>query len=99
MVYTFGGPWVFSLLFVGVLVLLAMVLSVARVKFIGEDEVSGPGPAQHGSSLTDHSFPFLESLNEVSSVPKLQVYKLYHECGEHIASSTYHSFPFFLGDE
>lgn len=70
LVYTFGGPWVFSLLFVGVLILFAMVLSVARVKFIGEDEASGPGPSQHGSSLTDHSFPFLESLNEVSSVPR-----------------------------
>ncbi|XP_041989691.1 uncharacterized protein LOC121741062 [Salvia splendens] len=64
LVYTFGGPWVFSLLFVGVVILLAMVLSVARVKFNGEDEISSHGPIQQGS-LTDHSFPFLESLNEV----------------------------------
>lgn len=57
----------FSIMFIAVLILLAMVLSVARVKFIGEDEVSGSGPTQEGS-LTDHSFPFLESLNEVPSV-------------------------------
>ncbi|KAH6774219.1 ephrin type-B receptor [Perilla frutescens var. hirtella] len=71
LVYTFGGPWVFSLLFVGVLILLAMVLSVARVKFIGEDEVSNRGPTQQ-SSLTDHSFPFLESLNEVLETNRVE---------------------------
>lgn len=64
LIYTFGGPWLFGLLLLGLLVLLALVLSVARMKFIGADELPGPAPTQQGSQI-DHSFPFLESLNEV----------------------------------
>ncbi|KAM0944757.1 hypothetical protein DsansV1_C11g0112261 [Dioscorea sansibarensis] len=64
LIYTFGGPWLFGLLLSGLLVLLALVLSVARMKFVGNDELPGPAPTQHGSQI-DHSFPFLESLNEV----------------------------------
>ncbi|XAR70821.1 hypothetical protein NMG60_11027826 [Bertholletia excelsa] len=64
LIYTFGGPWLFGFLLVGLLVLLALVLSVARMKFVGVDELPGPAPTQHGSQI-DHSFPFLESLNEV----------------------------------
>ena len=64
LVYTFGGPWLFGLLLIGLLILLALVLSVARMKFVGVDELPGPAPPQHGSQI-DHSFPFLESLNEV----------------------------------
>ncbi|RVX17375.1 hypothetical protein CK203_003471 [Vitis vinifera] len=64
LIYTFGGPWLFCLLLLGVLILLALVLSVARMKFVGVDESPGPAPTQHGSQI-DHSFPFLESLNEV----------------------------------
>ncbi|GJN05573.1 hypothetical protein PR202_ga23214 [Eleusine coracana subsp. coracana] len=48
----------------GLLILLALVLSVARMKFVGTDELPGPAPTQQGSQI-DHSFPFLESLNEV----------------------------------
>ncbi|GMH12408.1 hypothetical protein Nepgr_014249 [Nepenthes gracilis] len=64
LIYTFGGPWLFGLLLVVLLILLAVVLSVARMRFVGVDELLGPGPTQHGSQI-DHSFPFLESLNEV----------------------------------
>ncbi|KAL5783356.1 hypothetical protein ACOSP7_008385 [Xanthoceras sorbifolium] len=64
LIYTFGGPWLFCLLLIGLLILLALVLSVARMKFVGVDELPGPAPTQHGSQI-DHSFPFLESLNEV----------------------------------
>ncbi|KAK4786549.1 hypothetical protein SAY86_010382 [Trapa natans] len=64
LIYTFGGPWLFGFLLVGLLILLALVLSVARMKFVGMDELSGPTPTQRGSQI-DHSFPFLESLNEV----------------------------------
>ncbi|KAJ0030888.1 hypothetical protein Pint_12899 [Pistacia integerrima] len=66
LIYTFGGPWLFCLLLIGLLILLALVLSVARMKFVGVDELPGPAPTQQGSQI-DHSFPFLESLNEVSS--------------------------------
>ncbi|WCJ29541.1 hypothetical protein M5689_011168 [Euphorbia peplus] len=64
LIYTFGGPWLFCLILLGLLILLALVLSVARMKFVGVDELPGPAPTQHGSQI-DHSFPFLESLNEV----------------------------------
>ncbi|KFK25428.1 hypothetical protein AALP_AA8G114100 [Arabis alpina] len=64
LIYTFGGPWLFGLLLMGLLILLALVLSVARMKFVGVDDLPGPAPTQHGSQI-DHSFPFLESLNEV----------------------------------
>ncbi|KAI8021155.1 Phosphatidate cytidylyltransferase 1 [Camellia lanceoleosa] len=47
LMYTFGGPWVFGFLLVGLLVLLALVLSVARMKFVGVDELPGPAPTQH----------------------------------------------------
>lgn len=64
LIYTFGGPWLFCLILLGLLILLALVLSVARMKFVGTDELPGPAPTHQGSQI-DHSFPFLESLNEV----------------------------------
>uniref|UniRef100_A0A803NU05 DUF8003 domain-containing protein n=1 Tax=Cannabis sativa TaxID=3483 RepID=A0A803NU05_CANSA len=63
-VYTFGGPWLFGFILLGILILLALVLSVARMKYVSGDEVPAILPARHGSQI-DHSFPFLESLNEV----------------------------------
>lgn len=70
LVYTFGGPWLFCLILLGLLVLLALVLSVARMKYVTADELPAAVPARRGSRL-DHSFPFLESLNEVhfQSIP------------------------------
>ncbi|KVH89933.1 hypothetical protein Ccrd_008071 [Cynara cardunculus var. scolymus] len=67
---TFGGPWLFGLLLLGLLILLALVLSVARMKFIGFDESTGSGRTQ-GSQI-DHSFPFLESLNEVMETNRVE---------------------------
>ncbi|XP_019191996.1 PREDICTED: uncharacterized protein LOC109186463 isoform X2 [Ipomoea nil] len=64
LIYTFGGPWLFGLILFSLLVLLALVLSVARVKFVTADELPGPLAARRGSPI-DRSFPFLESLNEV----------------------------------
>lgn len=64
LVYTFGGPWWFGFILLGILILLALVLSVARTKYVGVDEVPTLVPARHCSPI-DHSFPFLESLNEV----------------------------------
>lgn len=61
LVYTFGGPWLFGLILLGLLILLALVLSVARMKYMGGDELPALVPARR----IDHSFPFLESLNEV----------------------------------
>lgn len=64
LIYTFGGPWLFGCLLFSLLMLLALVLSVARIKFGSGDELPGPVPARRGSPI-DRSFPFLESLNEV----------------------------------
>nr|GMC58868.1 uncharacterized protein LOC109186463 isoform X3 [Ipomoea batatas] len=64
LIYTFGGPWLFGLILFSLLVLLALVLSVARMKFVSTDELPGPVAARRGSPI-DRSFPFLESLNEV----------------------------------
>nr|KAJ0207051.1 hypothetical protein LSAT_V11C500245200 [Lactuca sativa] len=83
LIYTFGGPWLFGLLLLGLLILLALVLSVARIKFVGFDNDNSPGPAptQQGSQM-DHSFPFLESLNEVLETNRVEesqghVYRMY----------------------
>ncbi|KAK9060790.1 hypothetical protein SSX86_021496 [Deinandra increscens subsp. villosa] len=65
LVYTFGGPWLFGFMLLSLLVLFALVLSVARVKLIGGDEISSLMPARHGGLQLDRSVPFLESLNEV----------------------------------
>ncbi|KAM0070543.1 hypothetical protein Hdeb2414_s0001g00014361 [Helianthus debilis subsp. tardiflorus] len=80
LIYTFGGPWLFGLLLLGLLILLALVLSVARMKFVGLDESPGSAPTQ-GSQM-DHSFPFLESLNEVMETNRVEdsqghVYRMY----------------------
>ncbi|KAL6984707.1 hypothetical protein U1Q18_018089 [Sarracenia purpurea var. burkii] len=64
LIYTFGGPWLFGFILVILLILLALVLSVARVKFVSADELSALVPTRRGLQI-DRSFPFLESLNEV----------------------------------
>ncbi|KAL2610427.1 hypothetical protein R1flu_029000 [Riccia fluitans] len=64
LIYTLGGPWLFTVFLSTALVLLALVLSVARMKLIGSDDFTGPSPTPAGGHI-DHSFPFLESLNEV----------------------------------
>ncbi|KAL8171635.1 hypothetical protein V2J09_023439 [Rumex salicifolius] len=81
LIYTLGGPWLFGLLLVGLLILLALVLSVARMRFVGADDFSAPAPNHQGSQI-DHSFPFLESLNEVLETNRVEesqshVYRMY----------------------
>ncbi|GLT85498.1 hypothetical protein SLE2022_036870 [Rubroshorea leprosula] len=71
LIYTFGGPWLFGLLLISLLILLALVLSVARMKFVGVDESPGPAATQQGSHM-DQSFPFLESLNEVLETNRVE---------------------------
>ncbi len=68
LVYTLGGPWLFTLLLSCIMVILALVLSVARMKLVSDDDFTGPPPppsAHQGGAHIDHSFPFLESLEEV----------------------------------
>ncbi|XP_012076823.1 uncharacterized protein LOC105637809 isoform X1 [Jatropha curcas] len=71
LVYTFGGPWLFSFILLGLLILLALVLSVARMKYAAWDELPALVPPQHSSRI-DHSFPFLESLNEVLETNRIE---------------------------
>lgn len=78
LIYTFGGPWLFGLLLFCILFIAACVLSVARMKFVSTDDLSGPIPSQSGSQI-DHSLPFLESLNEVFNIAK-QIYFLIILC-------------------
>ncbi|XP_021835931.2 uncharacterized protein [Spinacia oleracea] len=64
LVYTFGGPRWFGFFLFSILILLALVLSVARMKFASGDDLPGLLPHSRRTQV-DHSFPFLESLNEV----------------------------------
>nr|XP_043627763.1 uncharacterized protein LOC122599331 isoform X2 [Erigeron canadensis] len=93
LIYTFGGPWLFGLLLLGLLILLALVLSVARMKFVGFDESPGPAVTHQGSQM-DHSFPFLESLNEVLETNRVEesqghVYRMYF-MGQNTFSDPWH---------
>lgn len=62
-----GGPWVFTAGSLLVLMLLALTISVARMKLIGNEDLSDPPQRLSDAVETavDHSIPFLESLNEV----------------------------------
>lgn len=67
LIHAFGGPWLFGFILLSLLIFFAIVLSVARMKFISAEELPARAPAHRGSSI-DRSFPFLESLNEVHSL-------------------------------
>ncbi|KAK1550951.1 hypothetical protein Q3G72_027486 [Acer saccharum] len=93
LVYTFGGPWLFGLILLGLLILLALVLSVARMKYVGGDELPAVVPSRRGSRI-DHSFPFLESLNEVletnrTEESKSHVHRMYF-MGQNTFSEPWH---------
>ncbi|XAR67080.1 hypothetical protein NMG60_11013510 [Bertholletia excelsa] len=64
LIYTFGGPWLFGFVLLALLVLLALVLSVARMKSVSVDDLPNLMPNRRALQI-DRSFPFLESLNEV----------------------------------
>ncbi|KAJ7530030.1 hypothetical protein O6H91_15G075800 [Diphasiastrum complanatum] len=81
LVYSLGGPWLFALLLSGLMVVLALVLSIARMKLVGGDDFGGPTPTPQSAQI-DHSFPFLESLNEVLETNRVEeskshVYRMY----------------------
>ncbi|XP_059638281.1 uncharacterized protein LOC132280165 isoform X2 [Cornus florida] len=81
LIYTFGGPWLFGFILLSLLVLLALVLSVARMKFVNADELPSLVPTRRGLQI-DRSFPFLESLNEVLETNRTEesqshVYRMY----------------------
>ncbi|CAA6666999.1 unnamed protein product [Spirodela intermedia] len=63
LIYTFGGPCPFSLVILFSLLVLALVLSVLRTKFIGADFTyqTDSSIRAHGP----HTFPYLLSLAEV----------------------------------
>lgn len=88
LMYTFGGPWLFGFILLSLLILLGIVLSVARMKFVSGDELPSLVQARRGLDI-DRSFPFLESLDEVlldflcSISPSLNqliiLFKAYHQ--------------------
>ncbi|KAM3263833.1 hypothetical protein P3L10_000827 [Capsicum annuum] len=63
LIYTFGGPWLFSLLLSCIVVLLALLLSTLRIKVVGS------GSSYNTSNSMDHHShhhsPHLLSLSEV----------------------------------
>ena len=66
LIQSFGGPLTFSLLNAAVLVLMAVTLSVARVRIAGTWEADDPpSPKTPDAMHINQSHPFLESLNEV----------------------------------
>lgn len=79
LLYTFGGPWPFSLLLSFVLVLTALLLSTLRVKFVGSST------SHHSESSIDQQshqhFPYLLSLSEVRGTraeeTQSHVYRMY----------------------
>ncbi|XP_057421303.1 uncharacterized protein LOC130715242 [Lotus japonicus] len=93
LVYTFGGPWLFGLLLLGLLVLFALVLSVARMKYVAGEDSPAIAPARNDTRL-NHSFPFLESLNEIietnrSEESQSHVHRLYFQ-GPNTFSEPWH---------
>ncbi|KAI9118983.1 hypothetical protein K1719_009658 [Acacia pycnantha] len=91
-VYTFGGPWLFGLVLLGLPVLLALVLSVARMKYVGGDDLPALDPAPHDTRI--NSFPFLESLNEIMETNRIEesqnhIHRLYFQ-GPNTFSEPWH---------
>ncbi|KAK9266889.1 hypothetical protein L1049_027148 [Liquidambar formosana] len=62
LMYTFGGPWPFSLLLSCMLVLLALLLSMLRIKLVGSGSYHSANSIEHN---THNHFPYLLSLSEV----------------------------------
>lgn len=63
LIYTFGGPWPFSLLLACLVLVLALLLSTLRIKLMGQE-----GSYQTVNSIEHHDrqlFPHLLSLSEV----------------------------------
>ena len=65
LIYTLGGPYLFVLFLSCVMVILALMLSVARMKLVGNDDFSRPTMTPRIGLHVEQSLPFLESLNEV----------------------------------
>ena len=68
LIYTLGGPYLFTLFLTCVMVTMALMLSVARMKLVGNDDYSRPTTTPRGLHV-EKSFPFLESLSEVRNIP------------------------------
>ncbi|GFS43868.1 hypothetical protein Acr_00g0087450 [Actinidia rufa] len=77
LIYTFGGPWLFGFIFIILLVLLALVLSVARMKFVNADELPGLVPTRRG--LQNRSFISIPGVLETSRTEESQthVHRMY----------------------
>ncbi|KAK7406343.1 hypothetical protein VNO78_07966 [Psophocarpus tetragonolobus] len=62
LIYTFGGPWPFSVMLSFILLLLALLLSTLRIKLIGSGSYHSSSSIEHHNH---HRFPYLLSLSEV----------------------------------
>ncbi|KAG0610062.1 hypothetical protein M758_7G036100 [Ceratodon purpureus] len=71
LIYTLGGPYLFTLFLTCVMVTMALMLSVARMKLVGNDDYSRPTTTPRGLHV-EKSFPFLESLSEVLETTRVE---------------------------
>ncbi|KAE9613113.1 hypothetical protein Lal_00027691 [Lupinus albus] len=62
LIYTFWGPWPFSVMLSFILLLLALLLSTLRIKLIGSGSYHRSNSIEHHNH---HHFPYLLSLSEV----------------------------------
>lgn len=96
LIYTFGGPWPFSLLLSCIVVLLALLLSTLRIKLVGS------GSSYNTSNSMDHHshhhFPHLLSLSEVQNSEHLYVLLSFVKISKAVCSlgNVLHLLNFFL---
>ncbi|KAF8380635.1 hypothetical protein HHK36_028124 [Tetracentron sinense] len=72
MMYTLGGPWIFALLLLFILVLLALLLSTLRIKLIGSDYSCPTSNSIEHEHHSRHHFPYLLSLAEVRGTSRAE---------------------------
>lgn len=71
LIYTFGGPWPFSVMLSFILLLLALLLSTLRIKLIGSGSYHSSSSIEHHNH---HRFPYLLSLSEVLFLTKFPLF-------------------------
>lgn len=89
LIYTFGGPWPFALSLSCILVLLALLLSSLRIKYVGSD--SSYLTANSIDRQSHHHLPSLLSLSEVHW--PLQTFLCYNF---YVCSGVVHFFVLFF---
>lgn len=101
LMHPFGGPWTFSLLLLGCLLILGLLLNLLRIKMVGSGSVSH-GTYPFEQHHFDYQFPHLLSLSEVKGPSRVEesqshVYRMYF-AGPNTFREPWH-LPYSLPDE